>query len=119
MRDIAFDRDRLEVAVGQVVAIALENTGELHHDFTIKAVSAEVSAVGQQRRDDFAVHVSLKRKQGAVLLLRVTEPGVYTFYCSVPGHRQAGMEGTLVAVRPLQSSRVLRPPAGAAAFLEP
>jgi uncharacterized cupredoxin-like copper-binding protein len=23
------------------------------------------------------------------------KPGKYTFYCPVPGHRQAGMQGTL------------------------
>ena len=29
------------------------------------------------------------------LVLKDVKAGTYTFYCSLPGHRQAGMEGTL------------------------
>lgn len=35
-------------------------------------------------------------KGGAVSTIKVDlKPGAYTFYCSVPGHRQGGMEGKL------------------------
>jgi len=95
-RAIAFDREQLEATAGVVVEILLENRGVLDHDFTIEKLPAEISAVGRQRPDDFDVHGALSRGERARLLLRITLPGEYTFFCAVPGHRRAGMEGSLI-----------------------
>jgi uncharacterized cupredoxin-like copper-binding protein len=32
---------------------------------------------------------------GVSTVTATLSPGTYTFYCSVPGHEQAGMKGTL------------------------
>ena len=32
----------------------------------------------------------------ALALFTPTTPGTYTFYCHIPGHREAGMVGTLI-----------------------
>jgi uncharacterized cupredoxin-like copper-binding protein len=33
---------------------------------------------------------------GSKILSLKLKPGTYKFFCSVPGHRMAGMEGTLI-----------------------
>jgi plastocyanin len=76
----AFDPDEIEVAAGEDVAIVLTST-DILHDFTI---------------DELDTHVAADKGETATGGLRADEPGRYTFYCTVAGHREAGMEGTLI-----------------------
>ena len=79
-----FDPDEITVTAGEDVAILLTSDDVLH-DLTI---------------DEIDVHVSAGRGETAEGGLRAEEPGEYTFYCTVTGHREGGMEGTLVVEEP-------------------
>lgn len=72
--------DQITVQAGEDIAIVL-TSADILHDFTIDQIDAHVAADAGDT------------EEGG---LRSEEPGRYTFYCSVPGHRDAGMEGTLV-----------------------
>ena len=79
-----FDPDEITVTAGEDVSIVL-SSDDLLHDFTI---------------DEVDVHVAADRGETAEGGLRADEPGEYTYYCTVAGHREAGMEGTLVVEEP-------------------
>jgi plastocyanin len=74
-----FDPPKITVRAGEVMAIVLTTT-DIEHDFTV---------------DDLDAHVSAEAGETAEGGLRADDPGTYTYYCSVEGHREAGMEGTL------------------------
>lgn len=82
-RDLAFSSVPQEVTAGQV-GVVLTNEGGLEHDVTFEGV-ADDAAIAYAAAGETA--------RGTVEL----QPGAYTYYCSIPGHRQAGMEGTLTA----------------------
>ena len=96
LRDIAFSVEAITASSGSVLAIDLENTGQLEHDFTIDELPAGVSAAGSDHSREAAVYVRLDRKESVRLFLRLDRPGEFFFYCSVPGHRGAGMKGVLI-----------------------
>jgi plastocyanin len=79
----AWSTNELEAAPGQVISIT--NTGALPHDFTIDELS-----------------ISEALDPGATVEVTVPEDVAagdeYTYYCSIPGHRELGMEGTLTIV---------------------
>lgn len=66
------------------VTIAFTNRAPVEHNLTVASASGAVAG-------------ATPTFQGGVKNLTVSlTPGTYKFYCTVPGHRQAGMEGTLV-----------------------
>jgi uncharacterized cupredoxin-like copper-binding protein len=66
------------------VAIALTNNSPLSHNVTVESSAGSV------------VGATPTFQGGSKALTLNLTPGTYKFYCSVPGHRQSGMEGTLV-----------------------
>ncbi len=65
------------------VTVDFDNPQALTHDVAIESASGEeVGATELIAEGSDSTTVDLK-------------PGTYTFYCTVPGHREAGMEGTL------------------------
>jgi plastocyanin len=65
------------------VTIEFTNMAPLQHNVTVE------SSGGQQLGATPTFNEGTKQ-----LTLNLTA-GTYTFFCSVPGHRQAGMQGTL------------------------
>jgi plastocyanin len=79
---LKFDKSSLEAKSGNV-AIDFTNDSPVAHDVAVATASGElVNATPTFTGGSKTLKVNLK-------------PGTYKFYCSVPGHRQAGMEGTL------------------------
>jgi plastocyanin len=80
--ELAFTTKHATAKAGQV-SIEFENPQELQHNVAIENSSGE--KLGETELVE-------KGKATATVNLK---PGTYTFFCTVPGHRQAGMEGTL------------------------
>ena len=78
---LSYDTKQLIAKTGKVT-ITMTNMAPLAHNVTITQGSAVLGATPTFQGGSRTLTLSLK-------------PGTYTFYCSVPGHRQAGMEGTL------------------------
>jgi len=78
---IRFAPTELRVKAGEIVALHLENRDTTPHSFNI---------------DEFNVHISMLPGESSLALFKAGTPGTYTFYCDIPGHRAAGMVGTLM-----------------------
>lgn len=78
---LAYDTTTLEATAGEAT-FEFNNPSSIPHDFVIEKDGEKVAGteVISEAEESFTAEL---------------EPGEYTFLCTVPGHAQAGMEGTL------------------------
>jgi uncharacterized cupredoxin-like copper-binding protein len=81
--DLAYVQKEAKAKAGQV-SIDFTNPQSLSHDVAVE--DANGKTLGK---------TELVADSSATATIANLKPGEYTFYCTVPGHREAGMEGTL------------------------
>jgi uncharacterized cupredoxin-like copper-binding protein len=79
-KEFSYDPANLTLEAGQPFTIVLKNTGSIEHDLTVDDAKFKLTVPGNNTRE-----------KG----LEVEKPGTYQFYCSLPGHKSAGMKGEL------------------------
>ena len=79
-KEFSYDPAKLTLKAGQGSTIVLKNTGSIEHDITVDDAGFKLTVPGNNTREK---------------VLKVDKPGTYQFYCSVAGHKDAGMKGEL------------------------
>jgi len=75
-----FVETSLQMKNGEILGLFIINGDGIGHAFDV---------------DSLGIHVQLPPNSTTALAIKPTGPGSITFYCSVPGHRDAGMVGTI------------------------
>jgi uncharacterized cupredoxin-like copper-binding protein len=79
MVDIAFDPSEFTIKSNTPTEVDLSNSGALPHNFSIDKLDIGVD-LGPGKATTFTIDAPA---------------GTYEYYCNVPGHKDAGMVGTL------------------------
>jgi len=95
-----FTPDRLDVKKGEQVRFIIENKGALKHEFTLASVKdndkhAEMMKKFPDMEHDDPNAKSVDPGKTAEIVWRFTKVGTFEFACLIPGHREAGMHGSI------------------------
>jgi uncharacterized cupredoxin-like copper-binding protein len=110
-KTMTYDPPTFEVTAGAPVELTFVNQGELEHDFSIleipvESVSEEDPMSAEHEMEmgtaslDPVLHVAAEPGATNYLTFTPTKPGTYEFFCTVAGHKDAGMVGTMVVLAP-------------------
>ena len=100
LNEFQFQPTEITVNVGQPIKLVLKNNGTVLHDFVSTDAMVEVmeehGAMHDMAGMQTNMHAAIEAGQESTLEFKATQAGTYTFYCTIAGHKEAGMVGKLI-----------------------
>ena len=95
-----FAPDRIEIRKGEQIKFVLYNGGELDHEFVLATAQENLEHAEMMKENPEMRHADpnarrVAPKQTSELVWKFTKAGRFEFACLIPGHRDAGMFGTV------------------------
>lgn len=96
-----FVPERVEVKRGEQIKFVLRNNGELEHEFVLATAEENVKHAEDMKKNPEMEHDDpnakrLAPKKNDEIIWRFSKAGTFEFGCLIPGHREAGMIGTVI-----------------------
>ena len=96
-----FIPDRVEVRKGDQVRFILRNNGQLEHEFVLATSDENIKHAEEMKKNPEMEHDDPNARRVAPrktdeIVWRFTKAGQFEFGCLIPGHREAGMTGTVI-----------------------
>lgn len=100
---LAFEPDEFTIPAAEEVTLEL-TAASVEHDFLVERAADDGTVEGDQMDmgdDPDDLHVAhADAGETVTATFRIDAAGTYTVYCSVPGHRDAGMVASLEVIDP-------------------
>ena len=105
MRDdngaMAFEPSKLEVKRGEQIKFVIVNSGVLAHEFVLANEKDNLKHAALMQKFPDMEHddpnaKTVQPQAKSEILWRFSKRGTFEFACLIPGHRQAGMIGTVI-----------------------
>ncbi|MBI3915355.1 MAG: cupredoxin domain-containing protein [Chloroflexi bacterium] len=95
--EFKFEPATWTVKAGSKVAVSLTNSGAVEHEWVLLK-SGEQAKAPWTEADESKIYFESEVEPGAGKVRSFIAPasGIYQIICGVPGHLEAGMQGTLI-----------------------
>lgn len=92
--------NKVEVKRGEQIRFIITNAGEIPHEFTLASVEDNLRHAEEMKKNPEMEHddpnsKTIQPKKKAEIVWRFSKAGTFEFACLIPGHREAGMTGTV------------------------